>query len=73
MSPVQIQSYLAQLKMYGGEIDGNVSTQLFREAVMVFQRAWDLDVDGDAGIMTQRTLAFVTATQQITPLAPLVA
>jgi len=32
-----------------------------------------LDVDGDAGIMTQRTLAFVTATQQSTPLAPLVA
>lgn len=72
MSPVQIQSYLGQLKMYGGEVDGNSSSSLFREAVMVFQRAWDLDVDGVPGIMTQRTLAFVTATQQITPVAPLV-
>ena len=70
MSPVQIQSYLAQLKFYGGEVDGNLSSQLCREAVMAFQRAWDLDVDGDPGVMTQRTLAFVTADRQITLVTP---
>jgi len=73
LSPTQIQSLLAQLKMYGGEIDGNLSSALCREAVMAFQRAWDLAVDGDPGIMTQRTLAFVTAEKQISNLAPLVA
>ena len=73
LSPVQIQSTLAQLKMYNGELDGKLASGLCREAVMAFQRAWDLDVDGDPGIMTQRTMAFVIATIQASPLAPLVA
>lgn len=68
MMPLQIQTVLAQLKFYGGELDGNLSSQLCREAVMAFQRAWDLDVDGDPGIMTQRTLAFVTADKSISAL-----
>lgn len=73
LSPAQIQSQLASLKIYGGDVDGNINSTLCREAVMAFQRAWDLDVDGDPGVMTQRTLAFVTATMQSTPIAPLVA
>ncbi len=72
LSPTQIQSYLAQIKIYGGAIDGNLSSALCREAVMAFQRAWNLDVDGDPGVMTQRTLAFVTADRQISNFAPLV-
>lgn len=73
LSPAQIQGLLASLKIYNGELDGNTHTALCREAVMAFQRAWDLDVDGDPGIMTQRTLAFVTADRQVSALPPLVA
>lgn len=73
LSPTQVQSILQQLKIYGGDVDGNISSALCREAIMAFQRAWDLDVDGVAGPTTQRTLAFVTADRQITSLAPLVA
>lgn len=71
MAPTEIQSWLTQLKMYGGDLNADLSSQLCREAIMAFQRAWDLDVDGDAGPMTQRTLAFVTADRQITAVAPL--
>lgn len=38
-----------------------------------FQRQWDLVVDGVAGPRTQRVLAFVTATRQVTPLPEAVA
>ncbi len=69
LSPTDIQNQLASLKIYGGDVDGNLSSGLCREAVMAFQRAWDLDVDGDAGIMTQRTLAFVTAARQVSSLS----
>lgn len=68
LTPTDIQNKLKALKMYNGDVDGNLSSSTCREAVMVFQRAWDLDVDGDPGIMTQRTLSFVTAELQISSL-----
>lgn len=36
-------------------------------AVAAFQRDWSLEVDGRAGPITQRTLAFVGATREIVP------
>lgn len=68
LTPTDIQNQLKALKIYGGDVDGNLSSSLCREAVMAFQRTWDLDVDGDPGPMTQRTLAFVTADRQISTL-----
>lgn len=70
LSSAQILGLLAQLRFYSGELDEPITSSLCRESVMAFQRAWDLDVDGDAGPMTQRTLAFVTSTRQITSLNP---
>jgi hypothetical protein len=55
-----LQSYLQDLKLYLGEIDGIVGP-LSKEAVRAFQRAWLLRVDGIAGRRTRRTLALVTA------------
>jgi hypothetical protein len=68
LTPTEIQNTLKALKMYGGEVDGQLSSSLCREAIMAFQRAWDLDVDGDAGPMTQRTMAFVTADREASQL-----
>jgi hypothetical protein len=68
MTPIEIQTQLAELRLYGGEIDGDLGTRLCRESIMAFQRTWDLAVDGDAGVMTQRTMAFVTAKRQIIAL-----
>lgn len=51
---------LAELKLYGGAVDGDHGP-LTKQAVKAFQRAWLLGVDGRAGAMTQRTLAYVTA------------
>lgn len=65
LTTVEIQTALKDLKIYGGEADGDPNSHLYREAVMVFQRAWDLEVDGDPGTVTQRTLALVTARQDV--------
>lgn len=70
LSPIKIQEKLAGMKIYGGDIDGHLNSSLMREAVMAFQRTWDLVVDGIPGIVTQRTLAFVTADRQITSYVP---
>lgn len=55
-----VQTALKSLKMYNGDIDGDYG-DLLKEAVYVFQRAWDLDVDGAAGPQTKRTLMLVSA------------
>lgn len=60
LSPAQIQSLLKKLGFFHGEVDGNYDIY-FREAVMAFQRAWDLSETGTPTMTTQRTLAFVSA------------
>ncbi len=60
LTAVEIQKALAQLRMYGGAIDGDIGP-ISRAAVRAFQRAWGLKVDGVPGKKTQRTLAYVTA------------
>jgi len=56
------QRALALLRLYGGAIDG-IWGDLSTEACRCFQRTWDLVVDGICGTVTQRTLAYVTATR----------
>lgn len=60
MSATSVQRCLTRLGIYDGDLDGKIG-DLTREAIRVFQRAWLLDVDGIAGPMTKRTLAYVTA------------
>lgn len=55
-----IQTALKSLKMYNGDIDGDYG-ELLKEAVYIFQRAWDLSEDGVVGPMTGRTLMLVSA------------
>lgn len=60
LSRRQVQERLRDLRLYGGDIDGDHGP-LTQQAIKAFQRAWLLGVDGRAGPMTQRTLAYVTA------------
>ncbi len=61
-------------KWYGGDLkptDAQVALLLSVAGatdVKDFQRQWDLVVDGVAGPVTRRVLAFVTAPPQITPM-----
>lgn len=59
------QRMLADLKLYRGEIDGEVGP-LTRQAILAFQRAWHLDATGAFDLRTLRTLAFVSATIVVT-------
>lgn len=56
----KVQELLKSLGIYSGDIDGD-NGSLTKEAVKVFQRAWELKVDGIPGPMTQRTLSYVSA------------
>ena len=56
----ECQRLLAKLKMYGGEVDGDIGP-LTREAARAFERAWGLNVDGVLDAKTRRTLAYVAA------------
>jgi hypothetical protein len=60
------QEQLRKLRFYSGEITGKLD-MLTREAVMAFQRAWDMVVDGQTGFTFQRTLAFVSADLEFLP------
>jgi len=55
-----VQTALRALKMYSGDIDGKAGP-LTKEAIKVFQRAWDLTADGAAGPKTKRPLMLVSA------------
>jgi hypothetical protein len=61
------QGALAQLRMYGGEIDGDFGPRS-KQAVEVFQRAWALPTSGKVDYRTARTLAFVTRKTTIIPV-----
>lgn len=60
LSPTDVQTTLAKLGIYKGEIDSKMGP-LTRAAITAFQRAWQLVPDGIPGVMTQRTLAYVAA------------
>lgn len=66
-SSMHCQELLRQLKLYGGEIDGKIGP-LSRQAIMAFQRTWDLlnlndtygVVQGHLDTTTVRCLTYVT-------------
>jgi hypothetical protein len=60
LSPAQVQSALKKLGFYHGDIDGQYDGYN-REAIMAFQRAWDLPESGTWNGSLQRALAFVAA------------
>lgn len=60
LTPEDLQRALASLRFYGGAIDGDLGP-LSVQAIKLFQAGWCLKVDGIAGKITQRTLAYVTA------------
>jgi hypothetical protein len=60
LSAVAIQTALQRLSMYSGALDGDLGA-LSKQAIQVFQRAWQLDPSGKPDARTQRTLAFVAA------------
>ena len=61
---VGCQVALKKLRMYSGEIDGDIGP-ISREAIKAFQRAWGINVDGKLDVKTRRTLAFVAAERQV--------
>lgn len=61
-----IQRQLHQLGFFHGEFDLNCDFYM-REAVIAFQRAWDLVENGIPDLILQRVLAFVAAERQISP------
>lgn len=54
----ECQRMLAKLKLYGGDIDGDIGPRS-RQAVLAFERTWGLPVDGTLDVKTRRTLAYV--------------
>lgn len=64
LTVVDVQRALAQLRFYGGAIDGDFGP-LSKQACRAFQRAWALLEDGIPGKHTQRTLSYVTAEKVI--------
>lgn len=60
----ECQAALGKLRMYTGAIDGDVGP-LTREAVRVFQRAWELRDTGVLDDRTRRTLALVACERDL--------
>jgi hypothetical protein len=67
LTPVEIQTVLQSMRLYSGEIDGDLGP-LTRQAIKSFQRAWHLPETGLAGSDTQRLLAFIGHTRELVPL-----
>lgn len=65
LDPFEVQLRLAELRLYGGSIDG-IHGPLTTTAIRSFQRAWSLSPDGIAGPMTQRVLSYVTSQRAVT-------
>ena len=66
LSPEDIQSALAKLKLYDGTIDGKLGP-VSKAAINMFQRMVMLP-PGPPNAETQRRLAFVTATRHLVPV-----
>lgn len=60
----ECQRLLAKLRMYAGEIDGEIGPRS-REAIRVFKRAWGLLPDDHIDTQMRRTLAFVACEHQV--------
>lgn len=65
LTPVEVQTGLQKLKMYGGSLDGDFGPRS-KQSLEAFQRAWLLPVTGTLDERTLRTLATVSAEQNIT-------
>jgi hypothetical protein len=68
MDPPYIQTCLKQLKIYGGEIDGQLGPLTVR-AIKAFQTSWELTADGIAGRDTMRLLAYLNSQTSLVALA----
>jgi len=66
LDSVELQISLSELGLYKGDIDGIIGP-ITMSALHAFQRAWELP-ETSPNYRTQRTLAFVSATIQITPV-----
>lgn len=66
LSNEELQTLLQKLKMYGGEIDGDIGPKS-QQAILAFERAWHLPMDGRADAKMMRTLATVASDQQLLP------
>lgn len=60
LSPAQVQSALQKMGFFHGPANGEFDGYT-REAILAFQRAWDLPESGTWNGALQRTLAFVSA------------
>lgn len=61
-----VQLLLTKLRFYTGLVNG-MKDMYTREAILAFQRAWDLVQSGQADVQTCRVLAFVTAQWELSP------
>jgi peptidoglycan hydrolase-like protein with peptidoglycan-binding domain len=60
----ELQVMLKKVKMYGGDIDGDFGPRS-QQAVLAFERAWKLPMDGQPDARMMRTLATVASEQSI--------
>lgn len=65
LTPVEVQEALAKLRLYAGAIDGQIGPRS-KAAIAVFQRAWKLIETAVVDAKTERTLALVSCTFNIT-------
>jgi hypothetical protein len=63
-----VQKLLERAGFYVGPQSGQLDAYT-REAILAFQRAWDLIEDGTASMTLCRALVFVTAERQLLPVA----
>lgn len=69
LSTEQVQTQLATIGFYAGEPTG--TNDLYtREAVMAFQRAWDLIENGQIDMTLCRVVAFVTSHRELRSALP---
>jgi len=66
LSNVELQTLLQKLKMYGGDLDGDIGPRS-QQAILAFERAWQLPMDGVADAKMMRTLATVASEQSVSP------
>lgn len=65
--PREIQRLLAEVRCYGGAIDGIIGPRS-KEALRAFQRTWGLKENGTSDERTVQTLVYVTAEKTITEM-----
>jgi hypothetical protein len=66
LDTLTLQTLLQKVKMYGGDLDGDFGPRS-QQAVLAFERAWMLPMDGQPDAKMMRTLATVASEQQIIP------